>query len=254
MGVVQSVAQGVVNKVQVRLGKSTIFNLPDQGDEPLRGMLEAVVEIENHDLLGVDASTRETTASLEMPVVPGFEQFAGVFGHFSLPKLFIGMGTKQHKFTTELTLTNKSTLITWALALGLQEGGIPVNIRADPVVSIAIVDPVTVVLRLDKALQCHPILPPSQNGVINNITMTCDYTDNASPRPPSDCKFSDDCHHAMTDYCKEGGGWDCSTCLALRRPHMRQGGCSSDPLELAATADCYCKKSSLSDGNSTIVV
>lgn len=254
MGVVQSVAQGVVNKVQVRLGKSTIFNIPDQGDEPLRGVLEAVVEIENHDLLGADATTKPTTASLEMPVFKGFEQFAGVFGHFELPKMHIGMGTKQHKFTADLILTNKTTLITWALAMGTKAAGdgFPLTIRADPVVSVAVVDPVSVVLRLDKELECIPILPPSQNGVINNISMSCDYIDNAPPRPPSDCKYSDDCHSAMKLYCSENGGWDCKSCLALRRPHMKSHGCSSDPLELAADADCFCKKKS--DSNSTIVV
>lgn len=252
---VQSVAQGVVNKVQVRLGKSTIFNIPDQGDEPLRGQLEAVVEIENHDLLGADASTKPTTASLEMPVFKGFEQFAGVFAHFDLPKLKIGMGTKQHKFTTDLILTNKSTLITWALALGTKAAGdgFPLTIRADPVVSVAVVDPISVVLRLDKELECMPILPPSQNGVINNISLSCDYIDNAPARPPSDCKYSDDCKKGMALYCEEHGGWDCKTCLALRRPHMKASGCSSDPLELAAAADCYCKKEKL-DGNSTVVV
>jgi hypothetical protein len=257
MGVVQSVAQGVVNKVSVRLGKSTIFNIPDQGDEPLTGVLQAVVEIENHDDLGALASTKATTASLEMPVVKGFEQYAGIFGHFTLPALKIGMGTKQHSFTAELTLTNKSTLIIWALSMGLKQvgGGFPLNIRADPVVSVAGVDPVTVVLRLDKELLCKPILPPTtttlpptQNGaydsaydgVINNISMTCDYLTNAPARPKGDCSSSDDCQKAMNDHCSEDGGWACETCLALHTAHLSGNGCSTDPLELASSSDCFC--------------
>merc|ERR1739848_855747 len=105
-----------------------------------------------------------------------------------LPKMKIGKGSKFHNFTAYLFLTNMSTLDVWASALGSEQGGIPLNIRADPVVSVVGVDPLNYVVRLDKEVQCLPILPdvPPQNGMIkdmDNISMHCNYLGNAAPRP-----------------------------------------------------------------------
>lgn len=251
MGVVQSVAQGVVNKAPVWLHEATIFEpTPYLPGWPVR--LEASIRIMNNDPLGNAASTHATTASLEMPVVEGYEEHAGVFGHFTLPKMKIGKGSKFHNFTVDLFLTNMSTLKVWANAMGVEEGGIPLNIRADPVVSMVGLDPINYVVRLDKEMQCLPILPdvPSQNGAIksmDNISMSCNYLGNAAPRPEGDCSASADCHEAMSDFCTENGGWSCRTCLALHSLHLAGNGCSRDPLELVSSSNCFCHRGKLSD-------
>jgi hypothetical protein len=241
MGVVQSVAQGVVDKVPLWLHEATIFEpVPWMEGWPVR--LEASIRIMNNDPLGDGATTHATTASLEMPVVEGYEEHAGVFGHFTLPKMKIGKGTKFHNFTVDLSLTNLSTLKVWASAMGQEQGGIPLNIRADPVVSIVGVDPINYVVRLDKEVQCLPILPdmPPQSSELSNISMSCNYRGNAAPRPEGNCSASADCHKAMSDVCSEDGGWPCETCLALHGPHLTGSGCSTDPLELASSSNCFC--------------
>merc|ERR1739848_371459 len=101
-----------------------------------------------------------------------------------LPKMKIGKGSKFHNFTAYLFLTNMSTLDVWASALGSEQGGIPLNIRADPVVSVVGVDPLNYVVRLDKEVECLPIpTATSQTGDFENISMICNYLGNAGPRP-----------------------------------------------------------------------
>merc|ERR1712232_876320 len=134
----------------------------------------------------------------------------------------------------------------WALAALVTPGGMPLNIRADPVVSVAGPDPVNYVLKLDKQLQCTGI--PSEVGVSSNstgysdpISITCEYGGNAPARDDQGaCTRAEDCHSAMTDVCHEDGGEDCQLCLASQIGHLMKNGCSTDPLELAADGDCFC--------------
>jgi hypothetical protein len=249
MGVVQSVAQGVVNKVQVRLEFANISDIPDGGDDPVvKGFIKGTMDLTNNDILGKFASTRAATATLEMPVVEGVEEYAGVFGHFQLPTLDIGMGMKQHNFTADLILTNRTTMVMWTLGMAMfADKGIPLNIRGDPVVSVAGVDPVTFALKLDKQLNCVSLIPPdadsngfNSTGVLDPVTMTCEYVGPAPAREEGICSISDDCHSTMSEVCVEDGGSSCSVCLALNTQHLMQNGCSSDPLQLAHVSNCFC--------------
>jgi len=184
-----------------------------------------------------------------MTPLEGMEEFAGVFGHFELPTLDIGMGTQPHKFAADLILTNRTRMVYWTLALAMAgEQGIPLNIRADPVVSVLGADPVTYALSLDKQLQCTLLAEPGNaradmlnaTGVLDPITMTCEFVGNAPAREEGICHITDDCHAAMSEVCEEDGGASCGVCLALNRQHMKKNGCSSDPLELHHSSNCFC--------------
>lgn len=245
MGLVQSVAQGVVNKVQVRLAKATISHIPEDYQPTATAIIEGYIEINNDDELGAFAATKSTTASLEMPSGGDYGDYAGRFAHFVLPELDIGMGNKSHHFANEIMLTNTSTLMVWFLAALTTPGGMPLNIRADPVVSVAGPDPVSYVLTLDKQLQCTALpevgVGSDSTGYSDPISITCEYVGPAPAREDEGvCTRAEDCHAAMHDVCKEDGGLTCQLCLAAETEHLTKNGCSTDPLELAADNECYC--------------
>merc|ERR1712046_97056 len=112
-------------------------------------------DVRNRNPLAVDAVMEPAHVYLEMPVVPGSEAVAGVFGYFDLPKIRIGLGTKAHQYSSAFTITNKAKYLAWAAAMAANPG-ILLNIHVQPEVSVVFFDPIKYVLKVDKLLVCDP--------------------------------------------------------------------------------------------------
>lgn len=154
MGVVQSVAQGIANKIKINVEKAIIHDLPDGPEAQLVGTVDGTVDVTNTNPLAVGAAIKAAVVYLEMPVVKGYEAFAGIFSYFDLPALKIGLGKKAHDYHSVFVVTNKTRYAMWAAAMMANPGGIDLNIHAKPTVSIAAIDPIKYVLNVDKHIQC----------------------------------------------------------------------------------------------------
>lgn len=153
MGAVKSIAQKIADKIEINVEKAVISNVQVSDREPLFGQVDGIVDVTNHDALAVDAVVKPARVYLEMPVVPGSEAVAGVFGYYELPKIRIGLGTKSHKYSSKFTITSKAKYLAWAAAMA-GNPGVDLNIHLKPTVSVALVDPINYVLNVDKHIVC----------------------------------------------------------------------------------------------------
>merc|ERR1712048_504621 len=201
-------------------------------------------EITNQNPLGAFSSTHETTAMLEFPPTEGAEDYAGQFAWFTLPALEVGLGPQTHDVTATLHLTNKTRMAWFGLAMIMSEDkGTPLNIRADPVVSLAGVDPMTYLLQLDKQIQCISTMQTNAvgsnlTGVLDPIEMKCDYHGAPAPRPKIECDVSSDCRSQMQQL-STPGDTDCGITLALHAAALDK--CSNDILVLYEVTSCFCQ-------------
>lgn len=181
MGLVQSIAQGIVDEISVELSTATFSHIPDTAD-PGYAQLDATMVLTNKNLLGVDAATKESAAYLMFPEgIQDYEDFAGVMGYFKLPKLKVGVGAKSHSISAAVTVTNASRLSIWALGMIVTPGGFPLGVHVGTL-PVAVVDPVPVdySLVLHKRLQCSPEKLSSVTNftVGDDISLSCDFVGN----------------------------------------------------------------------------
>jgi hypothetical protein len=155
MGVVPSIAQKIADKIEINVEKAVVSNVQVSAREPLVGQVDGIVDVTNHDAKAVDAVMKPARVYLEMPVVPGSEAVAGVFGYYELPKIKIGLGSKSHKYSSPFTITSKAKYLAWAAAMA-SNPGVDLNIHVKPMVSVAVVDPVKYLLNVDKHIVCNP--------------------------------------------------------------------------------------------------
>merc|ERR1719471_2621891 len=87
-------------------------------------------------------------------MLPGYEAMAGVFGYFSLPEMFIGVGTKEHGFDSDFHITNQTRWNWWANHMERDHSDL--NIHLKPDVSVLVIDPLRYRVNVDKHVNCVP--------------------------------------------------------------------------------------------------
>lgn len=174
MGVVQSIAQGNMNRVAVRLSQVNIYDIPDiPGSGKAVGTIDATIGITTHDVTAADATVRSTLATLEMPPVDGIDGF-GPFAHFVFPEIDIREGTKSHTFSSDFVITNQSLFSIWSDTVRSSPAGVPAVLRAMPEVQDLEFAPVSSVLNMDKEVQCISLSADVRTSDVA-LTVTCDY-------------------------------------------------------------------------------
>jgi len=188
MGAIQSVAQGVINHVEIAVSHATISGIPAAAlDVGLAGKLQMSLDLTNKNPLGAAASTRATIASLEFPVYPGYEDYAGEFAHFELPAIKrIGLGSQTMSFESDLVITNKTRLVFWTFGLFTKD--FPLHVQAKPETIVIGIDPVHYNLNLHKEMGCDLADPQSLTDdpdVIAPVDMLCRYHKDFNAEEPT---------------------------------------------------------------------
>jgi len=145
MGVTHSVAQGIADKIQITVTKAFISEVPDLAEEQLQGVIDGTLTVTNKNILAV-APIQSSRVYLEMT---GSGSPSDIFAHFQLPKLSVKVGTASRAFSSNFTITNKTTYLMWLAAM-TSNGGVDLNLHAKPVVSSYSVN-------VDKHNECAPL-------------------------------------------------------------------------------------------------
>jgi len=228
MGLVKSVAQGIVDDITVDLSDATFSHIPDTAD-PGYAKLDATMQLTNKIVLGVAAKTKESAAYLAFPPgIPDYEDFAGFMGYFKLPELAVGLGKKAHSISAPVSIINASRLSIWALGMIVTPGGFPLEVHVGTL-PVAVVNPVPIdyQLVLHKTMQCTPTtVSNSKNFTVgDDISLSCTFVENAE-------KFNFPGHQVCC-YSKWGSASDCGSWTGPG------GKCNTDPTKTCqSNSDC----------------
>lgn len=170
MGIVQSIAQTILDDTKISLPLATISKIPDiPYDIDVVGQIAQTLEIVNNNPLGSSAHVKSSRATLIVPPLPDslgpeLAGLSGEFAHFDLPELDVGFGKTSKKFTADFTVTNKTLLVGWTFQ-ALIGGEAKLGVTGNPEVAISPKDPYTYKLDLSKELTCKPVNGTAHVGV-----------------------------------------------------------------------------------------
>lgn len=187
MGVVASIAQGVMDGAQIALPMASIHDIPNiPQDVAVKGVVDAVLEVTNHDPLGATAHLKGGRTYLATPPLKDQGNMHGPFAWFDLPDVKVGLGKQSTTFTADYVLTNSTLLEAWTAQF---KSGAEVRlvVTGDEVVSVNPLDPVRYTLKLNKEVKCTKVETndPTNDDpppVYDKLSMKCEYVGQAEPQ------------------------------------------------------------------------